>query len=61
MSAPAPGSNARPKRNARRALEEQNRRVAEYMAAGMTKEDAISRAIEEMRANPTRDWRKGPR
>jgi hypothetical protein len=42
-----------------RALEEQNGRVEEYMAEGMTKRAATERALQEMRANPTKDWRKG--
>jgi uncharacterized protein YoaH (UPF0181 family) len=34
-------------------------RVQELMAQGLSAAEARMRAREEMRANPTRDWRKG--
>jgi hypothetical protein len=38
-------------------LERRDKLAEEYMAQGMSPEDARSRAIAEMRDNPRRDWR----
>jgi hypothetical protein len=58
MPIPATGTNSPPYRPTRRALAEQNRRVARYMGEGMTRKAATARAIQEMRDNQRRDWRR---
>jgi hypothetical protein len=42
-----------------KALRRRNELAKKYMAEGMSEEDALARAQEEMRDNAKGDWRRG--
>ncbi len=59
MTTRAPGSNAPPRNREKKALNRLEALTANYVAKGMTEEDARQRALDAMRDNPRRDWRAG--
>lgn len=59
MTTRAPGSNAPLHSRDKKALKRLEELTANYVAEGMTEEDAKQRAQKEMRDNPRGDWRAG--
>ncbi len=59
MTTRAPGSNAPPRNREKKALTRLEELTANYVAKGMTEEDARQRAQKEMRDNTRGDWRAG--
>ena len=59
MGPRAPGTNNPLRRRDKRALVERDRLIEQYMAEGLSREEAIDRAQAEMRNNPKGDWHRG--
>ena len=57
MTTHAPGSNAPLHNRERKALKRREELTAQYVAEGMTEENAKLRAQNEMRDNARGDWR----
>jgi uncharacterized protein YoaH (UPF0181 family) len=59
MAPRAPGTNHPPHKREKKGLAERDKRVAQRVAEGMSKEDALEAVMKELRDNPKMDWRRG--
>jgi hypothetical protein len=59
MTARSPGTNAPLLRRTAQALKRRELLIAQYIAEGMTEDEASERAQAEMRDNDKGDWRRG--